>query len=84
MLYEFHLHENGKKPGCVRATYLLSGVRPSLEAPESRHDHGKDGEDETMQSSPFMSSSMPQPEHMAQKMMVNSIVLVREEELESM
>jgi DNA polymerase delta subunit 3 len=82
MLYEFHQHQNAKKPGTIHATYLLSGMKRP-EGPMALNGGAKkDGEDDYMQSSPFMSSSMPQPEDGTGESSVLSITLVREEELE--
>lgn len=81
MLYDFHQHQNAKKPGTVHATYLVSGTKqPDNKATEAGQ---KDGEDEYMQSSPFMSSSMPQPSEETGETSVLSVSLVREEELGS-
>lgn len=81
MLYEFHRQQNAKKPGAVHATYLVSGTKQENHATESGGK--KDGEDEYMQSSPFMSSSMPQQNEDTGETSVLSVSLVREEELES-
>ncbi|KAI9783421.1 MAG: hypothetical protein M1816_001395 [Peltula sp. TS41687] len=82
-LYEFHQQENIKKPGSVHATYLLAGVRKP--PPAVTHQNGtKHDEDEEMKDSSFMmSSSMPQPDENAEKIVVQSITLVREDELEN-
>ncbi|KIN00190.1 hypothetical protein OIDMADRAFT_54790 [Oidiodendron maius Zn] len=81
MLYEFHQQQNAKKPGTIHATYLISGSKLKEISVTARH---KDGEDEYMQSSPFMSSSLPQPSEETGETSVLSISLVREEDLESM
>lgn len=81
MLYEFHRIQNGKKPGSVHATYLLSGTKRE-EARATNGEAKDDDEDVHMQSSPFMSSSMPQPEETAPAVPILSITLVREEDLE--
>lgn len=81
MLYEFHSKQNAKKPKSVHATYLLTGKKRSSE--HSNGIKGKDGEDTVMRSSPYM-SSMPEPEAPAEEpVSKTSIVLAREEELES-
>lgn len=84
MLYDFHNQQNSKKPGTIHATYLLSGTK-RREAPPVVANGGvkQDGEDQYMQSSPFMSSSMPRPEEDTGESSVLTISLVREEELES-
>lgn len=81
MLYEFHTRETAKKPKSVHATYLLTGKKglPGLD----NNLNGRDGDDIIMRSSPFM-SSLPAPEGTQEKPVSKmSIVLVREEELES-
>ncbi|KAF1956015.1 hypothetical protein CC80DRAFT_526094 [Byssothecium circinans] len=81
MLYEFHKKQNTKKPDSVHATYLLTGKKRTSE--RTNDVNGKDGEDVAMRSSPFM-SSMPEPdEPVEEPVLKTSIVLVREEELES-
>jgi DNA polymerase delta subunit 3 len=86
MLYDFHNKQNAKKPESIHATYLLSGTKRK-EEPSTNGEVKKDVDgDNYMQSSPFMSSSMPQPgdEQSTAESPVLSITLVREEELESM
>jgi DNA polymerase delta subunit 3 len=83
MLYEFHRHQNGKKPGTVHATYLLSGTKRQEEPVPTNGEVEKDGEDDYMQSSPFMGSSMPQAIETTGESSVLSITLVKEEELDS-
>lgn len=85
MLYEFHSKQNAKKPKSVHATYVLTGTKRTIE--DTNGLNGKDGDDTFMRSSPYM-SSMPEPEEYAEAaeepVPTTSIVLVREEELESM
>lgn len=82
MLYDFHTKQNAKKPGTIHATYLLSGTkRPEVPTPQSS-DIKKDGEDDYMQSSPFIGSSMPQSEAGTGESSVLSITLCREEDLD--
>jgi len=83
MLFEFHRQQNAKKPGIIHATYLLSGTkREELETPPiSEPISEKDGEDDHMQSSPFMGSSLPQPEEETVSISTITISLVREEDL---
>ena len=83
MLYEFHRQQNGKKPGTVHATYLIGGAKRITESVITNGVPKKDGEDEYMQSSPFISSSMLQPEDGTGESSVLSISLTREEDLES-
>jgi len=81
MLYEFHRQQNGKKPGTIHATYLLSGTKRVEELVPRNAEVKKDGEDDYMQSSPFLASSMPQIEDGSGATNVLSITLVREENL---
>ena len=82
MLYDFHHTQNGRKPGSVHATYLLTGSASPKSIPaEEKH---QDGEDAYMQSSPFMSSSLPQEESIHEAPPVKVITLAREEDLEGM
>ncbi|KAF3483315.1 uncharacterized protein GIQ15_02639 [Arthroderma uncinatum] len=83
MLYEFHRSENEKKPKSVHATYLLTGICGYTKPSPLKGNHLKDGEDEIMQSSPFMSSQAAQPEAVeaVDTPTVTFILLVREEEL---
>ncbi|KAF7910578.1 hypothetical protein BELL_0121g00150 [Botrytis elliptica] len=80
MLFEFHRVQNAKKPGTIHATYLIGGTKRK-EAPEVEAQ--KDGEDDYMQSSPFVGSSMPQLEGITGEGSTFSITLTREEDLET-
>jgi DNA polymerase delta subunit 3 len=82
MLYEFHQQQNAKKPGTIHATYLIAGMKRKETHPAT-HSVKKDGEDDYMQSSPFVSSSIPQPSEGTGETSVLSISLAREEDLES-
>ena len=92
-LYEFHAHENRRKPGSVHATYLLAGTRKPEEKPPavSGHANGVKGDEEPIPSSPppftssMLESSQPgentqQVEH--EIVPVKNILLVREEALQ--
>lgn len=84
MLFEFHRQQNGKKPGTIHATYLLSGTKRKVKEPTPTNGKvEKDGEDDYMQSSPFVGSSMPQLDEDTGESSVLSITLVKEEDLES-
>ncbi|PWY87526.1 hypothetical protein BO70DRAFT_360138 [Aspergillus heteromorphus CBS 117.55] len=80
MLYDFHRNENNKKPNSVNATYLLTGIQ---KAPETTNGY-QDSFDENgiPQSSPYLSSSMPNQDAGADDIAVSSILLVREDDLE--
>lgn len=82
MLYDFHRSQNAKKPGTIHATYLLSGTKRSEEPVATNGGARNDGEDDYMQSSPFMGSSMPQIDHGTGASGVLSITLVKEQDLE--
>jgi len=82
MLYDFHTKQNARKPGTIHATYLLSGIKRPEELEVTNEGAKKDGEDDYMQSSPFVGSSMPQPDEGTGESSVLSITLVREEDLE--
>ena len=66
----------------MHATYLLAGVRRVTEPPAAVNGKARgDGEDEVMQSSPFVSSA-PEAEPVEEPVPVRSLVLAREEELD--
>ena len=81
MLYEFHTHENKKKPGSVHAAYLLYGTQ-NAKSSSTNGDAHQDGEDIFMASSPFLSSSMPQDEDTTEMPPMKVMTIVREENLE--
>ncbi|KAJ5479711.1 hypothetical protein N7530_005220 [Penicillium desertorum] len=82
ILYEFHRNENAKKPQTVHATYVISGIQKAPEpAPTNGH---ADDEDEMMQSSPYLPSSMPNQDATSDSIRTASIVLAREEDLEAL
>lgn len=81
MLYEFYTHENKKKSGSVHATYLLFGTQ-SAKTSNVNGNVKQDGEDISMTSSPYMSSSMPQDESMMEAPHVKVMTVVREDNLE--
>lgn len=83
MLFDFHRTENAKKPKSVNATYLVTGTRKRQET-SLNGNPSKDGEDEVMQSSPFMSSQVEPQDDAEDGPPVTSIVLVREEDLPRM
>lgn len=79
VLYEFHRNENAKKPQSVHATYVISGFQNPQ--PTTTNGHSND-EDEVMQSSPYMPSSMPNQEPVSHTSRITSIILAREEDLD--
>lgn len=79
ILYEFHRTENAKKPQSVHATYVISGVQKPPEPPAT---NGHADEDEVMQSSPYIPSSMPNQDLTPDSSRIASIILAREEDLE--
>jgi hypothetical protein len=82
MLYEFHRSENAKRLQSVHATYLITGIQLPTEEPANQTNNSRNGEDEVMQSSPFM-SSMPQPDDAEPSVRTTSMILVREEDMPS-
>ena len=92
MLYEFHEHENKKKPQSVHATYLLSGTkkRPQTAPVTNGHTNGLVHEPMPSSSPPPFTSSMLEPsehgsQHGAEEVLevpVKAITLVREDALE--
>ena len=80
MLYEFHHAQNSKRIGSVHATYLLDGV-PRVVKESNDTGYQPEGEDIHMQSSPYMSSSMPQEDGEEDKIPSRKIMLAREEDL---
>ena len=82
MLYEFHHSQNAKKPGIVYATYLLEGIA-HITKPFNVNGHKHDDEDAHMQSSPYLSSSMPQ-EAEGDVIPSRKVLLAREADLEGM
>ncbi|KAL2039809.1 hypothetical protein N7G274_007209 [Stereocaulon virgatum] len=80
MLYDFYQKQTSKKPGSVHATYLIDGV-PKSKNESNVNGQQKDSEDMQMQSSPYMSSSMPQDDNEQDRIHIRSIVLAREEDL---
>lgn len=81
MLYEFHRDQNINKPGSVHATYLLDGALHNVVEPQNNGVQ-QDGEDVHMQSSPYMSSSMPQESNEEDATPSRGILLARQENLE--
>ncbi|CAG8949317.1 hypothetical protein HYFRA_00004943 [Hymenoscyphus fraxineus] len=86
MLYDFHRSQNQKKPGSVHATYLVSGTKRKEDPPATIGGVKDEDGDDYMQSSPFMGSSMLQPEQDqgTGASSVLEITLVREEDLEKL
>lgn len=79
MLFEFHRTENAKKPQSVHATYVISGIQKPPEPPTT---NGHADEDDIMQSSPYLPSSMPNQDAVSDTLRIASIILAREEDLE--
>lgn len=81
MLYDFYQNENSKKPNSVNATYVITGVQHPPEPPATNGDTRESDGDDIMQSSPYISSSMPNQDTVADTI-TSSIILAREEDLE--
>jgi hypothetical protein len=98
MLYEFYELQNGKKPGSIYATYLLSGIkkRPPLTVTSNgtTNGHGRhfDPDEHIPSSPPPFTSSMLEPsqqssqaeEEEAKQVPVRTITLVKEDALEAL
>jgi DNA polymerase delta subunit 3 len=82
MLYDFHRRQNGRKPGSVHATYLVTGEQ-AVPVADAQNGQVDAEEDMPVQSSPYMSSSMPMQDEDPEAPMMKVITLVREEHLES-
>ena len=83
MLFEFHKQQNSKKAGSVHALYLVCGLLADKPSAVSTQIPQTDGEDAHMQSSPFMSSSIPQKDDVeSESAAVSSVVICQEEDLE--
>ena len=82
MLYQFHTNQNAKKPGSVHATFLISGIQ----APKANVSGTtiEVYDDVHMQSSPFMSSSIPQQDAEEDVRLLKVMTLVQEEHLDCM
>ncbi|KAL8666343.1 MAG: hypothetical protein Q9202_001614 [Teloschistes flavicans] len=82
MLFDFHEKQNSKKSGSIHAVYLVSGFVAAAPPAASTQLEQGDGEDVSMQSSPFMSSSMPQKEEDDELLTARTVALCRQEDLE--
>ncbi|KAL8916506.1 MAG: hypothetical protein Q9208_008484 [Pyrenodesmia sp. 3 TL-2023] len=82
MLFHFHKQQNSKRPGSIHAIYLLSGLAATTAPAIPGQSASADGEDSYMQSSPFMSSSIPQKDGDEEPLSVKYIAMCREEDLE--
>lgn len=82
MLYDFHRQQNARRAGSVHATYILSGTASLQRTLDVSANDPADGEDIHMQSSPFMSSSMPHQDEEDDVPLLKLITLVREDHLE--
>lgn len=81
MLFDFHRNENNKKPNSVNATYIITGIQKAPETPPTTNGL-QDSFDGIPQSSPYISSSMPNQDVATDEIAMSSVVLVREEDLE--
>ena len=81
MLYEFHTTQRVEDPGSIVATYILNGV-PKAPKQSYVNGHYQDGEDTYMQSSPYMSSSVPHQNDQDEAAPSRVVVLVNEDDLE--
>ncbi|KAI9886257.1 MAG: hypothetical protein M1823_001928 [Watsoniomyces obsoletus] len=82
ILYEFYHSQNAKKPGTLRATYLVSGVQKPV--PDIVVD-GSSRMDEDIQAAQdlsFTSSPVPNQDPAERGLVTTTIILVRENDLE--
>jgi DNA polymerase delta subunit 3 len=95
ILYEFHSHENRKKPNSVHATYLLAGKKKSNEQPVATNEaiDRTEADDEAIPSSPppFTSSMLQSSQQevdcqqgQTEILPAKTVTLVREESLEGL
>lgn len=82
LLYDFYHYQSSRKPGSVHATYLVSGTQARLGETSANGVGQSNFEDAHMQSSPFMSSSIPPGDDAEEQPSVKVIALVREQDLE--
>lgn len=86
MLYDFHHKQNTKKSGTLHATYLLAGSqRTHQQSSQTNGAHSQDGADISMRSSPFPSSSAPQPkaeDTETESSYIKLVTLANEEDVE--
>ncbi|KAJ6021120.1 hypothetical protein N7540_006624 [Penicillium herquei] len=82
LLYEFHRNENTKKPGSVHATYVITGIQSSPSTSATATNGNTKDEDEVMQSSPYLPSSMPNQDSASELARFTAVILAREEDLD--
>ncbi|KAL8709946.1 MAG: hypothetical protein Q9220_005396 [cf. Caloplaca sp. 1 TL-2023] len=82
MLFQFHKEQNSKKPGSVKAVYVVSGMTTAVTRGVSTQGSQAPDGDAYMRSSPPLSSSMPQPDDDEEPLAVRSITICREEDLD--
>lgn len=71
MLYDFHTWQNGRKSGTVHATYMVYGIKQTIQA-NGHSQHGQDVE---------MTSSPPESAPQAEEVPLVTLSLVAEESL---
>lgn len=83
MLFDFHQKQNVRKAGSVHATYLIAGTRHPQQPSQMNGVRSQD-EDSLMHSDMFLSSSAPDPsgESLEGSILVKTILLAKEEDLE--
>ncbi|PYH96422.1 hypothetical protein BO71DRAFT_349003 [Aspergillus ellipticus CBS 707.79] len=83
MLYDFHHSENNKKPNSVNATYIVTGMQKAPDSTSATNGAGDSFDSNGIpQSSPYISSSMPNQDTAEDDIAISSVLLVREEDLE--
>ncbi|KAF1810501.1 hypothetical protein P152DRAFT_460641 [Eremomyces bilateralis CBS 781.70] len=81
MLYEFHRAQNGRQPGSVHATYLISGLR-RIDEPAKTNGSHPDGDDVKMADSSFAHSEMSEGPSQQPETLVKAVQVIPEEKLE--
>ena len=83
MLYDFHHKQNKKKPGTLHATYLITGRQKQRQAASTNGVQSQESQGTNMRSSPFPSSSMPEPRQAEENVKwIRLVTLAKEEDLE--
>ncbi|KAJ5710192.1 hypothetical protein N7493_009784 [Penicillium malachiteum] len=82
LLYEFHRNENTKNPGSVHATYVITGLQSSPSTSTAATNGNVKDEDEVMQSSPYLPSSIPNQDSASEPARFMAVMLAREEDLD--
>ena len=83
MLFEFHRQQNGKRPGSVSATYLVTGFQ-TVTPPAAPNGLADGDGDIPMPSSPYLSSPAPPQASQEEPVRQRVITLAKEDHLDCM